>query len=133
MTNGIKNNPITARDVNIALKMLGKSKYRVEGKLVRNQPDAVITEYFPVPTSIFDYYKNFVLSVDVLFVNQIPFLASISKNIHYGTVKALDPMKIPVLEDEIKRVIRMYAVRGFHVEYMFWWIYNSKLSRIEVI
>ena len=43
MTNGIKNNHITVRDVKIALKMLGKSKYGVEGKSVRNQPDAVIT------------------------------------------------------------------------------------------
>ena len=58
------------------------------------------------------------MSVDVLSINQIPFLASISKNIHYGTVKALDSMQIPVIEDEIKRVIRMYAVRGFHVEYI---------------
>ena len=53
--------------------MLGKSKYGVEGNSVRNQPDTVITEYLSVPTSIFDYYKNIVLSADVLFVNQIPF------------------------------------------------------------
>ena len=98
--------------------MIGKSKYGVEEKSVRNQPDAVIIEYFPVPTSIFDYYKNVVLSADVLFVIQIPYLASISKNIHYGTIKALDSMKILVMEDEIKRVIRMYAVRGFRVEYI---------------
>ena len=87
-------------------------------ELKENQPDAVITEYFPVPISIIDYYKNVVSSADVLFVNQIPFLASISKHIHYGTVKALDSMKIPVMEDEIKHVIHMYAVRGFHVEYI---------------
>ena len=27
-------------------------------------------------------------------------------------------MKIPVMEDEIKRVIRIYAVRDFHLEYI---------------
>ena len=37
---------------------------------------------------------------------------------HYGIIKALDSMKIPVMEDEIKRVIRMYAVRGFRLEYI---------------
>ena len=52
MTNGIKNNHITARDVKMALQMIGKSKYGVEGKSNRHQPDAIITEYFPVPTSI---------------------------------------------------------------------------------
>ena len=58
------------------------------------------------------------LSVDVLHVNQIPFLVSVSKNIHYGTIKALDSMKIPIMEDEIKCVNRMYEVRGFHVKYI---------------
>ena len=59
MTNGINNNPITAMDVKMVLNMLVRSKYGIEGKSVRHLPDTVTTEYFPVPTSIFDYYKIF--------------------------------------------------------------------------
>jgi hypothetical protein len=43
VTNGIKNSPITKRDVKMAYDMLGRSKYSVQGKTVRRQPDAVVT------------------------------------------------------------------------------------------
>ena len=118
MTNGIKNNPITKKDVNMALDMLGKSKYSVQGKTVRHQPDAVDTQEISVPTKILDYYSSVTLSIDVMHVNKVPFLISVSEHIHYGTIKALDSMKIPVLELEIQRIIKLYAVRGFHVKFI---------------
>jgi hypothetical protein len=118
MTNGIKNNPITKRDIAMALEMLGKSRYSVQGKTVRHQPDAVETESIPVPTKMLDYYSSVTLSVDVMHVNKVPFLISISEHIHYGTIKALDSMKIPILEQEIERIIKLYAVRGFHVKFI---------------
>ena len=104
--------------VKMVLEMFGRSKYWVEGKILRHQLDTVITESFSVHISIFDYYKNIVLSMDVVHVNQFPFLVSVSKNIHYGTITALDSMNKPVMEDKIKRSNRMYAVRGFHMEYV---------------
>jgi hypothetical protein len=118
MTNGIKNSPITKRDVKMAYDMLGRSKYGVEGKTVRRQPDAVVTDSMPVPTTILDYYTDVSLSVDVMHVNQVPFLVSISEHIHYGTIRGLDSMKIPTLEEEINRIIRAYSVRGFNVKYV---------------
>jgi hypothetical protein len=118
MTNGIKNNPITKRDIAMAVDMLGKSRYSVQGKTVRHQPDAVETDSIPVPTKILNYYSSVTLSIDVMHVNKVPFLISISTNIHYGTIKALDSMKIQVMEQEIERIIKLYAVRGFHVKFI---------------
>jgi hypothetical protein len=118
MTNGIKNSPITKRDVKMAYDMLGRSKYGIEGKTVRHQPDAVVTDSMPVPTTILDYYKDVTLSVDILYVNKVPFLVSISEHIHYGTIRAIESMKISVLEEEIKRIIQLYAVRGFNIKYI---------------
>jgi hypothetical protein len=42
----------------MAFDMLGRSKYGVEGKTVRRQPNAVVTESMPVPTTILDYYVD---------------------------------------------------------------------------
>ena len=41
VTNGIKNSPFTKRDVELTVEMLGRSKYAIQGKTVRTQPDAV--------------------------------------------------------------------------------------------
>ena len=119
MTNNIKNSPITKRDVKMACDMLGKSRYGIQGKTVRGQPSQVIAESMPLPTTILDYYKDVELSIDVMHVNKIPFLVSISEHVHYGTVSALDSMKIPIMEDEIKKIIQLYAVRGFHIKYIY--------------
>ena len=54
----------------------------------------------------------------MMYVNYSPFLVSMSKNLHYDTIKALDSMNVPVREDKIERVNRVYAVRGLHVEYV---------------
>ena len=117
ITNGIRNSPITKEDVLMTLRQLGKSVYAVQGKNVRHQPDAVNVDEARVelPPKILEYYKKVELSVDVLHVNSIPFLGSISKNIHYVTYNALDSMKIPVMEATIEMIIHSYAVRGFHI------------------
>ena len=57
VTNGIKNSPITQRGVKVALDMLGKSTFGVQGKKIRHQPDAVDVEIIEVPPTILDYYK----------------------------------------------------------------------------
>ena len=94
-TNGLKNNKVTRRDVILARDMLGVSKHAMAGKRTRTRPDAVNAEeqLVTLPPSILNYYKDVELSVDVLHVNRLPFLASVSKNIHYTTIDALDNMK----------------------------------------
>ena len=136
-TNAIKNSPITRRDVKLAMDMLGTSKYAIEGKTTRTQPAAVDQEIIQVPPTIMEYYKNVVLSIDVLHVNKIPFLMSISKDIHYGTVDALDDMKIPTLEKTINKIFRLYRLRGFnvvtiHVDIQFKSIRDRKILTVHV-
>lgn len=117
ITNGIKNCLVTQRDVGMAKEILGTSKHAIAGKTTRTRPDAVdeITQAAELPPTIMEYYKNVELSIDVLHVNRIPFLATLSKNIHYSTMDALDNMKISTIEHVIDTVLRAYAVRGFHV------------------
>ena len=85
-------------------EQLGQSEYALQGKKVRVQPDAVHGDECRVelPPLLFDYYKDVELSVDVLHVNSVPFLGSVSKHIHYVTTNALVNMKIPTMETMIK-------------------------------
>ena len=55
-----------------------------------------------LPSSILEYYRDVELSVDVMHVNRLPFLVSISKKIHYSTVDALDNMKTVTMESALK-------------------------------
>ena len=108
---------MTQRDVGLAKKILGTSKRAIAGKTTRTRPDVVdeVMQAAELPPTIMEYYKNVELSIDVLHVNRVPFLATLSKNIHYSTMDALDNMKIPTIEHVIDTVLRSYAVQGFHV------------------
>ena len=106
---------VGTRHIELSLEMLGKSKYAVAGKTTRTQPEAVSDRIIEVPKAVMDYYKDVELSADVLHVNKVPFLATLSKHIHYTTVSALDNLQITTLEKTMKSVIRSYTVRGFNV------------------
>ena len=117
VTNGIKNNPITKRDVELCTEMLGKSKYMAQGKTTMKGAEAVDkdAQLIELPPMVKLYYSDVELEADVLFVNDVPFLTTISRNIHYGTATAVDNLKLVTLEEGLRSVIRSYAVRGFHV------------------
>ena len=56
----------------------------------------------PIPATIMDHYRKVVLHVDVMKVNKIPFLVTISRAIKFGTVEFLKNAKIETIMDNIK-------------------------------
>ena len=116
-TNGLMNSPVTKRDLILSWDMLGTSEHISAGKTTKTQPPAINADeqLVELPPSIAQYYRDVEISVDVLHVNRLPFLASISKNIHYSTIDALDNMRIPTMESTIRQLMRSYSVRGFNV------------------
>jgi hypothetical protein len=51
----------------------------------------------------------------MMFVNQIPFLVSIARDIEFGTVEAIQNRKNPTIVSAIKQVSAIYSRRGFRV------------------
>ena len=109
---------MTIRDVYISNDILGPSKYAAQGKSTRTQSATVDMnrQQIDVPLNICQYYNGIELSADVMYVNNIPFLASISDNIHYGTADTIDNLQCPTLEAQINKVIGKYTVRGFSIK-----------------
>ena len=59
---------------------------------------------------------NLTIAADVLYVNQIPILATISCGVHYGMVALLPNMKAKTLETAILAVVQSYALCDFVVQ-----------------
>lgn len=116
-TNGVQNSPITKRDVKLANDMLGRSKFAIHGKTVKSKPDAVNAKenIVAVPPTIMEYYKEAELSVDVMHVNKIPFLVTVSKHIHFITVNALENMKMITMAEVLRQVKSSYSIQGFNI------------------
>jgi hypothetical protein len=68
-----------------------------------------------MPMTIMEKYRELILCVDVMFVNKLPLLVTISRGIKFGTVKSIESRKLKELLTAVKSVKRIYALRGFKV------------------
>ena len=79
----IKNNlllncPVTCRDVLRAEQIFGPDIGLLKGKTVRQRPPRVEVTEVTLPPTIHQHYQEVTLGCDIMFVNKIPFLMSIS-------------------------------------------------------
>ena len=79
--------PTTTRDINNANTIFGRNFRTLKGKTVRRQPRPVVSDYMEIPEEIKQMNRDVELSADIMFVNEIPFLVTISRRIMFTTVE----------------------------------------------
>ena len=90
--NFIKNNllpncPVNRRDVLRAEQIFGPDIGSLKGKTVRRQPPQVEVTEVTLPPTIHQHYQEVTLGCDILFVNKVPFLMSISQHLRFSTAQ----------------------------------------------
>jgi hypothetical protein len=76
-TNQIKNCPVNLEDIKICEKIFGPDIYAMKGKTTRKQPKAVVNDYVEVPKELIDAPKEVVLCLDIMFIDEVPFLVTV--------------------------------------------------------
>ena len=84
--NGIRNCPVTIEDIKICEDIYGPNIYALKGKSVRTKPKVVLNDYIEVPPEIKVRNQDVELCADILYIQGIPFLATISKHIKFLTI-----------------------------------------------
>ena len=113
--NMLLNCPITLRDVENEEFIFGKDIAMLKGKTVRKNPERVKTDILEVPPEILQHNKVVTIAADIMFVNMIPFLVTISENIMFGTVQCLMNKKDESIIKGIKNVNDVYIRHGFRI------------------
>ena len=85
--NMLKDCPITNDDIKNANTIFGTNLTTIRGKMVRRRPKLVITDYVNIPRLLVDANQRVTLAADVMFVNSVPFLVSISRKINLITIE----------------------------------------------
>jgi len=98
--------------------ILGPSVPGLKGKTVRRNKPAVEPNIVPIPQHIRDHYQDVTLAIDIMHVNKIPFLMSISRSIHYGTASVLATMKLSNVLEVLQDLKKHYRQRDFNIRYI---------------
>lgn len=82
---------------------------------MRRPPHVVNEARDSLPTRILGRYKEITLCIDIMHVNGIPMLVSISRNIRFGTIEPISNRKQETLLRAIKSILAIYKQSGFRV------------------
>ena len=85
-SNKIVNCPVTFDDVKNAKLVFGPDSTSLKGKSVRRKPARVVTDYVDIPKEIRESRKDPEVSTDIMFINKLPFLASIRPGLKFTTI-----------------------------------------------
>ena len=104
----IMNCPTTTRDIENDNTIFGRNVHTLKGITVRKQPGSVISDYMEIPEEIKQMNQDIELLADIMFLNGLPFLVTISRIIMFTTVEYLDNQSKGSRVKSIKKALKLY-------------------------
>ena len=114
-TSSLPNCPVSPRDVLIANELFGPDVGSLKGKTTHRAPPIVDSPVSVDLTTILKHYGEVTLCVDFMYVNKVPLLVTLSRNIKFGTVEAVADRKETTILKCIKGAVALYRKAGFTV------------------
>ena len=109
----IANLPIGCTDITAAEQIFGPNLGALKDKMPKHRSLPVDDKIDGVPPSILECFQKVVLAIDLMFVNKLPFLITISRGLHFGTIESLPNCQIPTVTAALSRVVQTYCWHGF--------------------
>ena len=87
--NMIVNCPVTFSDVKNTKLIFGSDMTSLKRKSVRRKPACVVTDYIEIPREKLELRRELEVSTDIVFINKLPFLVSISRQLKFTMIEYL--------------------------------------------
>jgi len=116
-TNKIHNCPVTVDDARHAVPIYGPDIPKLKGTTPDRPPVAYVPDQnlLVVPRSILSHNSSVILAIDFFYVNKIPFLTTISRNIGWHTIAPVTNRQKATILKEVNHLITIYRNRGLPV------------------
>ena len=114
-TNVIWDNPVTESDIKLMEHLYGPDIPTVKGKTSRQCPHKLVRDVVFIPHELHDTQCNVWLYIDIMYINGIPFLTTISKNIKYSTDMWVADCIAPTITSLVESILKLYQWTGFQV------------------
>jgi hypothetical protein len=97
------------------MKIWGNNISALKGKTTRSKTHPVDRDYVKVPKELLKLHKEVFLTTDIFFVNNIPFLWTLSRKICFTVVNHLADRTVPQIFKDFKEMYQYYLQRRFHI------------------
>jgi len=92
--NLIPNCPVTKANILHVEDILGPNLGSLKGKTTRKPPEKVtINSCDELPNGVLEEHGNVMLAADIMYINQIPFMMTTSRAMHFGTAEIIKNKK----------------------------------------
>ena len=81
------------KDVEVAEKIFRKDISSIKGKTTRRTPKSVTDDVIQIPRQLLNNNQNVVLCMDIVYVQGLPFLATISLDFYFRIIQYLTDTK----------------------------------------
>ena len=109
------NFPLNRDDVGGAEDIWGGNLGFLKGKTPRKKTPHTRGEILPLPTTILEQYKCIKLVGDIMFMNGIRFINTISRHINFMMAEHMANDESSTLQESIRQVKQVYMQRGFKI------------------
>ena len=114
-SNHIKDCTVTVEDVDVALNIWGKKIAALKGNTTCRKPNTVARDYVKIPMDLLKLHKELLLTLDIFFVNNIPFLLTLSLKIWLTAVNHIANRTVQQIFAAFKEIYQYYMHHGFHI------------------
>ncbi len=97
---------------------MGPSIAMLKGKTVRMMLPVVRQDVIEIPKEIWELHKDVTLTIDIVFVNKVPFFITYSLIICFLLVTHLSNRKALTIFNELKSMCSYYLQQGFQVVFI---------------
>ena len=113
--NMIQDNPITESNVKLMECLIRPDIPTVKCKTTRQHPHQLFSDMVSVPHELCDTQHNVCLYIDIMYINGMSFLTTISKNIKYHTAMWVADHTVPTIASLVESILKLYQWASFEV------------------
>ena len=72
---------------------------------MRRKPPSVVTDYVEIPREILESRKDLEVLTEIMFINKLPFLVSISRRLDFATIEYILRKNKTALVTSINKIV----------------------------
>jgi hypothetical protein len=111
----MSNCPVKRSDIANAAVIFGPNRNVLRGKTVRQRPTRVEADFIQIPRDYYVLHKFVTLTADLMFVNGVAFLVTLSRGIRMYTAEYMPTRTVDQLGSGLTKVLNLYRRGGFVV------------------